>query len=222
MPPNMTIGYHLRFPSCLGNDQTMPFATFPDNEPVGLIRRTPPKPRSGCAGRRPRDYPGGRCRPSAGRESMFVHMDVQTEGCVRLAGNRRGGRLIGDFCWLLELKWNGNLCHLGCRSACTLVNLSVSLSGIQVPSLSYNKQAVSTRWNLKLEGKAHLKDTTKLSMGRRLNRIQSDSPIAINPLASQEFSDRNTPPALWDTDLGNEVGALFPLFPIFFSSFLFR
>jgi hypothetical protein len=133
MPPNMTIGYHLRFPSCLGNDQTMPFATFPDNEPVGLIRRTPPKPRSGCAGRRPRDYPGGRCRPSAGRESMFVHMDVQTEGCVRLAGNRRGGRLIGDFCWLLELKWNGNLCHLGCRSTRTLVNLSVSLSGIQVP-----------------------------------------------------------------------------------------
>lgn len=39
----MTIGYHLRFPSCLGNNQTMPFATFPDNEPVGLIRRTPPQ-----------------------------------------------------------------------------------------------------------------------------------------------------------------------------------
>lgn len=36
-----------------------------------------------------------------------VHMDVQS-GCVRLAGNGEGGRLIGIFCWFLELQWNKN------------------------------------------------------------------------------------------------------------------
>ncbi|EAQ92580.1 predicted protein [Chaetomium globosum CBS 148.51] len=46
MAPNMTRGCHLRFPSCLGNDPSyLPcLVDVPDNELVGLIRRTPQNP----------------------------------------------------------------------------------------------------------------------------------------------------------------------------------